>query len=382
MSNTPNPVESKPSTPAMNIQFVDLKKQYAPLKEEILTNISAVFDSMQLFLGKNVQALEKEFSEYCEVSYGFGVSEGTTALHLILRAMDIGPGDEVITVPNTFIATVEAIVLAGAKPVFVDIDPNTYLMDVTQIEEKITPNTKAILPVHLYGQTADMDPILDIAARHHLRVIEDACQAHGARYKGKRAGSLGDAAAFSFYFSKNLGAYGEGGFISTKDPELARKIKMLRDHGSEVRYHHDLIGLNARPDEIQAVVLRAKLPHLEEWNIERRKHAALYTKLLTDSMVKPPVVDKNNEPVFHLYVIQTPKRDELQVYLKEHGIFTGIHYPIPIHLQKACATLGYKQGDFPVTEEVTPRILSLPMFAELQDNEIEYVVNTIKEFFA
>ncbi|MEN6434451.1 MAG: DegT/DnrJ/EryC1/StrS family aminotransferase [Anaerolineaceae bacterium] len=381
MSNTPNPVESKSASPAMTIQFVDLKKQYAPLKEEILANISSVFDSMQLFLGKNVQALEKEFSEFCEVEYGFGVSEGTTALHVILRAMEIGPGDEVITVPNTFIATVEAIVLAGAKPVFVDIDPHTYLMDVTKIEEKITPNTKAILPVHLYGQTADMDPILDIASRHHLRVIEDACQAHGARYKGRRAGSLGDAAAFSFYFSKNLGAYGEGGFISTKDPEIARKVRMLRDHGSEVRYHHDLIGLNARPDEIQAVVLRAKLPHLEEWNSKRRQHAALYTSLLTDTMVKTPTVDFSNEPVFHLYVIQTPKRDELQTYLKEHGIFTGIHYPIPIHLQKACATLGYKQGDFPVTEEVTPRILSLPMFAELQDNEIEYVASTIKEFF-
>lgn len=381
MSNTPNPVESKSASPAMTIQFVDLKKQYAPLKEEILANISSVFDSMQLFLGKNVQALEKEFSEFCEVEYGFGVSEGTTALHVILRAMEIGPGDEVITVPNTFIATVEAIVLAGAKPVFVDIDPHTYLMDVTKIEEKITPNTKAILPVHLYGQTADMDPILDIASKHHLRVIEDACQAHGARYKGRRAGSLGDAAAFSFYFSKNLGAYGEGGFISTKDPEIARRVRMLRDHGSEVRYHHDLIGLNARPDEIQAVVLRAKLPHLEEWNSKRRKHAALYTSLLTDTMVKTPTVDFSNEPVFHLYVIQTPKRDELQTYLKEHGIFTGIHYPIPIHLQKACATLGYKQGDFPVTEEVTPRILSLPMFAELQDNEIEYVASTIKEFF-
>ncbi len=381
MSNTPNHVESKSASPAMTIQFVDLKKQYAPLKEEILANISSVFDSMQLFLGKNVQALEKEFSEFCEVEYGFGVSEGTTALHVILRAMEIGPGDEVITVPNTFIATVEAIVLAGAKPVFVDIDPHTYLMDVTKIEEKITPNTKAILPVHLYGQTADMDPILDIASRHHLRVIEDACQAHGARYKGRRAGSLGDAAAFSFYFSKNLGAYGEGGFISTKDPEIARRVRMLRDHGSEVRYHHDLIGLNARPDEIQAVVLRAKLPHLEEWNSKRRQHAALYTSLLTDTMVKTPTVDFSNEPVFHLYVIQTPKRDELQTYLKEHGIFTGIHYPIPIHLQKACATLGYKQGDFPVTEEVTPRILSLPMFAELQDNEIEYVASTIKEFF-
>jgi dTDP-4-amino-4,6-dideoxygalactose transaminase len=230
----------------MPIPLVDLKKQYQPLKAEILTGISQVFDGMQLFLGENVQGLEKEFAEFCGVEYGIGISDGTAALQTILRAMGIGLGDEVITVSHTFIATAEAIILTGAKPVFVDIDPNTYLMDVSQVEAKITPHTKAILPVHLYGQTVDMDPLLEIASRHGLHVVEDACQAHGAEYKGHRAGSMGDAAAFSFYYSKNLGAYGEGGFITTNDAQLAAKIRMLRDHGSGARYHHDLIGFNGR----------------------------------------------------------------------------------------------------------------------------------------
>ena len=234
----------------MNIPQVDLRMQYQPLKEEILEGISRALDGMHLFLGENVQALEREFAQFCEVKHGIGVSDGTSALHIILRALDIGPGDEVITVSHTFIATAEAIVLAGATPVFVDIDPQTYLMDVAQVEAKITPRTKAILPVHLYGQTVDMDPLLRIAARHRLRVIEDACQAHGAKYKGYRAGSMGDAAAFSFYFSKNLGAYGEGGFITTDDDELAHRICMIRDHGSERKYYHDLMGFNARLDEL------------------------------------------------------------------------------------------------------------------------------------
>ena len=264
----------------MNIPLVDLRKQYQPLKDEIIRGMEQALEGMHLFLGENVQAFEKEFAQFCGVKHGIGVSDGTAALHIILRAMGIGAGDEVITVAHTFIATAEAIVLAGARPVFVDIDPDTYLMDVGQIEAKITPRTKAILPVHLYGQTADMDPIMEIAARHGLKVIEDACQAHGAEYKGRRAGSLGDAAAFSFYFSKNLGAYGEGGFVTTNDDELARRVRMIRDHGSERRYYHDLIGWNARLDELQAVVLRAKLPHLEAWNEARRAHAARYNELL------------------------------------------------------------------------------------------------------
>jgi dTDP-4-amino-4,6-dideoxygalactose transaminase len=365
----------------MSIQFVDLRKQYAPFKEEILSGIEKVLDGMQLFLGENVQQLEKDFAHFCGAAHGIGVSDGTSALHVILRALDIGTGDEVITVSNTFIATGEAIVLAGAKPVFVDIDPSTYLMDVSQVEAKITPRTKAILPVHLYGQTVDMDPLLEIASKHGLRVIEDACQAHGAEYKGRKAGTLGDAAAFSFYFSKNLGAYGEGGFISTNNSELATKMRMLRDHGSGTRYHHDLIGFNARLDEIQAVVLRAKLPHLAEWNEQRREHARLYNELLKGTPVKTPTELAGNTPVYHLYVISTPKRDDLQAALKEQGIFTGIHYPIPLHLQKAMEFLGYKKGDLPVTEKAVTDILSLPMFAELTDEQITTVANSIKSFW-
>lgn len=365
----------------MNIPFVDLRKQYAPLKAEILSGISGVLDGMQLFLGENVQALEKEFAQFCDAAYGIGVSDGTAALNIILRAMDIGPGDEVITVSHTFIATAEAILLTGAKPVFVDVDPSTYLMDVSQVEAKITPYTKAILPVHLYGQTVDMDPLIAIAKRHGLRVVEDACQAHGAEYKGRKAGTLGDAAGFSFYYSKNLGAYGEGGFITTNDPDLAAKMRKVRDHGSGIRYHHDLIGVNGRLDEIQAVVLRAKLPHLAAWNESRRKHAYLYNELLKGTPVATPTECSANTPVYHLYVISATKRDDLQSFLKERGIFTGIHYPIPVHLQKAMEFLGYKKGDFPVTEKVTSEILSLPMFAELEDEQIQVVVEAIKAFY-
>jgi dTDP-4-amino-4,6-dideoxygalactose transaminase len=365
----------------MTIPLVNLRLQYAPLKEEILAGIEHVFEGMQLFLGENVQALEKDFAKFCGVGYGVGVSDGTAALHVILRAMDIGPGDEVITVSHTFIATAEAILLAGAKPVFVDVDPATYLMDVTKVEARITPHTKAILPVHLYGQTVDMDPLLEIAAKYHLRIIEDACQAHGAEYKGRKAGSLGDAAAFSFYYSKNLGAYGEGGFITTNDPELYRRIRMIRDHGSERRYYHDLVGMNARLDEIQAVVIRAKLPHLSEWNQQRRAHASLYNQLLSDTRAVIPVEQAGNAHIYHLYVVRVPRRDELQVWLKERGIFTGIHYPVPNHLQPAMKSLGYKQGDFPVTEKVVSEILSLPMYAELTDEEIRIVAESIKNFY-
>lgn len=366
----------------MTIPLVDLRKQYAPFKDEILSGIGKVFEGMQLFLGENVQALEKEFAQFCNAQYGIGVSDGTAALHIILRAMDIGPGDEVITVSHTFIATAEAILLTGAHPVFVDIDPQTYLMDVGQVEAKISPRTKAILPVHLYGQTVDMDPLLQLADRHRLRVIEDACQAHGAEYHGRKAGSLGDAAAFSFYYSKNLGAYGEGGFITTNDPELYRKMRMLRDHGSERRYYHDLVGMNSRLDEIQAVVLRAKLPHLDAWNESRRKHAALYNRLLEDTPAVTPVECPDNRHVYHLYVIRAPRRDELQAFLKERGIYAGIHYPVPIHQQQAMNNLNRNSGDFYVTERVVTEILSLPMFAELADEQIHSVADAVKEFYA
>jgi len=365
----------------MSIPLVNLRAQYDPLKDEILSGIGHVLEGMHLFLGENVQALEKEFSQFCGAQHGIGVSDGTAALQIILRAMDIGPGDEVITVSQTFIATVEAIMLAGARPVFVDIAPQSYLMDLGQVEAKITPRTKAILPVHLYGQTVDMDPLLELAARHGLRVIEDACQAHGASYHGRRAGSLGHAAAFSFYYSKNLGAYGEGGFITTSDDELAHRIRMIRDHGSERRYYHDLLGFNARLDEIQAVVLRHKLPHLEAWNEVRRAHADYYNRLLRGTPAITPVECPGNHHVYHLYVIRVPRRDDLQAFLKERGIFTGIHYPVPVHLQPSMKHLGYKPGDFPVTRRVVAEVLSLPMFAELTSEEIEAVAAAVKEFY-
>ncbi len=366
----------------MNIPLVDLHAQYVPLKDEIFSGMEKVFESMHLFLGENVQALEKDFAQFCGAQYGIGVSDGTAALQVILRAMGIGRGDEVITVSHTFIATAEAIILAGAIPVFVDIEPDTCLMNVALVEARITSRTKAILPVHLYGQTVDMDPLLAIASRHGLKVIEDACQAHGATYKGRRAGSLGDAAAFSFYYSKNLGALGEGGFITTSDPEIYRKARMIRDHGSERRYYHNLIGINGRLDEIQAVVLRAKLPYLPEYNRLRREHAQSYTRLLAGLPVATPVECPENEHIYHMYVIRTPRRDDLQAWLKEQGVGTGIHYPVPIHLQKAMAFSGYHTGDFPVTEKAVGEILSLPMYAELSEDQISYVADAIKAFFA
>lgn len=364
------------------IPLVDLKKQYQPLKKEILTRIEEVLEGMQLFLGENVQALEREFADLCGAKYGIGVGEGTTALTLALRACGVGPGDEVITVSHTFIATAEAIALIGARPVFVDIDPVTYTMDVDQIESNITSRTRAIIPVHLYGQPADMDPILEIARNYGLKIIEDACQSHGASYKGRPCGSLGDAAAFSFYFSKNLGAYGEGGMVTTNDEDIARHVRMLRDHGSYRRYSHEEIGVNGRLDEIQAAILRVKLPHLKTWNESRREHAALYNQLLAETPLVTPVEAPYSRHVYHLYVVRAPWRDELQVYLREQGIATGIHYPIPCHLQRACRGFGYRQGELPATERVVSEILSLPMYAELTDSDIRSVADAVRSFYS
>jgi dTDP-4-amino-4,6-dideoxygalactose transaminase len=366
----------------MNVPLVDLKAQYEPLKEQILDDIAEILDGMWLFLGENVQAFEEEFGELCEVEHAVGVSEGTTALQLALMACDVGHGDEVITVSHTFIATSEAIALTGAKPVFVDIDPETYTMDVSKIEEAITPKTRAIIPVHLYGQPADMDPIMEIAEQNDLWVIEDACQAHGAGYKGRRTGGLGHMAAYSFYFSKNLGAYGEAGMVTTNDDELAETVSMLRDHGSPEKYSHTLVGLNGRLDEIQAAVLRAKLPHLEDWNDQRRASAAHYTELLSnvEGVITPKVADYA-EHVFHLYVARVPQRDELRTYLRERDIGAGIHYPTPCHLQPAFESLGYSKGDFPVTEQIVDEIISVPIYPELTAEQREYVVDTIQEFY-
>ncbi len=365
----------------MNIPLVDLKRQHQPIQEAVGEAFESILSSMQLFLGPNTQAFEQEYAEYLDVKEAIGVSEGTTALYLALRACGVGPGDEVITVSHTFFATVEAITMTGAIPVFVDVDPATCLMDVQAAEAAITARTRALLPVHLYGSIADMDGLMALARRYNLRVIEDACQAHGARRNGRAAGTFGDVGCFSFYYSKNLGAYGEAGGVVTNDPELAARVRLLRDHGSAVRYHHDELGMNGRLDEMQAAVLRLKLPSLDAGNRARREHASRYNTGLCDVDVAVPALT-GEDHVFHLYVIRTSARDELRAYLTQRGVGTGIHYPVPCHLQPACASFGTESSRLPVTEQLVDEILSLPMFPELRDEEIDYTVNVIREFFA
>jgi dTDP-4-amino-4,6-dideoxygalactose transaminase len=363
------------------IPLVDLKREFAPMRPDVEQAFASILDSMRLFLGPNVQAFEQEYASYLGADHCVGVGDGTMALHLALRACGIGPGDEVITVSNTFFATVEAIVLAGATPVFVDVDETTFTMNLADAERAITLRTRALLPVHLYGRMADMTGIMDLARRYDLRVIEDACQAHGARHAGKAAGTIGDAGCFSFYYSKNLGAFGEAGGVTTNDPEIAHRIRMLRDHGSNVRYHHDALGVNGRLDELQAAVLRIKLPCLDGRNELRRIHARRYNEALADLPVVTPHIP-GPEHVFHLYVIRTEARDELRDHLAGEGIHTGIHYPIPCHLQPACRPFQADQRRLPVTESVAGEILSLPMFPELREDEIDRVVSSITSFFA
>lgn len=359
------------------IPFVDLKTQYLSIKDEIDTAVIKVLESTQFILGSEVEALEKEFAEYCSAEHGIAVNTGTSALHLALLAAGIGPGDEVITVPFTFIATVAAIVYTGATPVFVDVDPVSYTIDVTQIEAAITERTKVILPVHLYGQPADMDSIVEIAQRHGLVVIEDAAQAHRSEYKGRRIGSIGDMGCFSFYPGKNLGAYGEGGMVTTNNSEYASKIRMLRDWGQERRYHHVMKGYNYRMDGIQGAIVRVKLRYLDQWTEARRSHAALYDKLLVDSGVKTPTVMPYRYHAYHIYAVRSHNRNALQQKLQDQGIQTGIHYPIPVHLQQAYADLGYKVGDFPQTEAVANEVLSLPMYPELSVAQIKLVSDAV-----
>lgn len=362
------------------VNFVDLKKQYHSIKEEIDSAVLGVLESTQFVLGKEVAAFEEEFAAYCQVDHGVAVNSGTSALHLAFLAAGIGAGDEVITVANTFIATVAAIRYTNATPVLVEMDPVSYTMDPSTIEAVITERTKAICPVHLFGQVADMDAIMAIAEKHNLLVIEDAAQAHGAEYKGHRAGSIGHIGCFSFYPGKNLGAYGEGGLVTTNDPGYAHSIRMMRDWGAEKKYYHDLPGFNYRMEGFQGAILRVKLRHLENWTEARRAHAAYYDQLLAGSDVATPTAMPYARHVYHLYVIRSAQRDALQKALEEKKIYTGIHYPIPVHMQKAHSDLGYKQGDFPVTEKAADEILSLPMFAELMDEEIVQVCQAIKEF--
>ena len=365
----------------MRIPFVDLKQQYHEIKAELQQAIEGVLEGGRFVGGEEVECFEEEFARYCGVRFAVGVGSGTEALHLALLACGVGKGHEVITVPNTFIATAEAITLAGATPVFVDIDPKTYTIDTAQIEGAITERTKAIIPVHLYGQPAHMESILAIAERTKLLVIEDAAQAHGAVYEGKKVGGLGMAACFSFYPTKNLGAYGDGGAVVTDDEEIAQRVMMLRDHGSRRKYRHEIEGMNSRLDTVQAAILRVKLCHVDQWNQQRRERASLYDALLKDAQgVVCPAVRAGSYHVYHLYVIRTTERDRLREHLESKGILTGIHYPVPLHLQPAYGYLGIGEGTYPVTERAATEILSLPMCPELGQREVEAVAQEIKGF--
>jgi dTDP-4-amino-4,6-dideoxygalactose transaminase len=366
----------------MKIPLVDLKRQYFSIKNEIDKAIKNVVNSGNFILGENVILFEKEFAKYCNVKYAISVGSGTDALFFALKALGIGKGDEVITVPNTFAATANAIAIAGATPVFVDIDPKTYLIDPEKIEEKISDRTKAILPVHLYGQMCDMEKIVKIAKEYGLKVIEDASQAHGAEFKHKKAGCFGDVGCFSFYPSKTLGAYGDGGIVVTNSKKIAETIEVLRNYGEKDEYKFEKIGWNSRLDEIQAAILRVKLKYLDKWIEEKREIAEKYNELLSSiKAVKTPTEAPHCKHTYYVYVIRCKNRDKLQKYLFSKGIETKIHYKIPIHLQKSFKYLKYKRGDFPITEKVSREILSLPMFPELREREIEKICFFIKIFY-
>jgi dTDP-4-amino-4,6-dideoxygalactose transaminase len=366
-----------------DIPLVDLVAQYRTIRDEVRAAIDDVLESMQLTIGPNVRAFDQEYAAFCGAKHAIGVGSGTDALQLAIRALGISAGDEVITVSHTFFATVEAILYSGARPILVDIDEKTFYMDFAAAAQAITPRTKAIMPVHLYGRTVDMKPLLALAKEKGLQIIEDACQAHGATLDtGAKAGASGRVSAFSFYCSKNLGAYGEAGSITTNDDALATELRSLREHGQSTRYYHPVIGYNARLDEIQAAILRIKLRKLPEWNARRLAIARHYNERLKGSGVIAPEIPEGGRHVFHCYVIRVPdgKRDDLRQYLAERGIGTGVHYPVPIHLQEASAFLGYRQGDFPVTERIAGEVVSLPMYAELTDAQVDTVASAVTEF--
>ncbi|HPQ42815.1 MAG TPA: DegT/DnrJ/EryC1/StrS family aminotransferase [Syntrophales bacterium] len=363
----------------MNVPFLNLKVQYKSIQNEIQDAISQVINNTAFAGGPFVARFEEEFASFCGCQHAIGVGSGTDALWLSLTALGIGEGDEVITVPDTFIATAEAISFCGAKPVFVDVDQDTYNMDPNRIEAAITQHTRAIIPVHLFGQMADMDPIMEIARRYGLFVVEDACQAHGSEYKGKRSGSIGDMGCFSFYPGKNLGAYGEAGAVVTNNSDLAERMRMFRDHGQAKKYYHGMIGWNARMDGIQGAILSTKLKHLDNWTEARRKNASLYTSLLatSDNIITPREADYAKH-VYHVYAIRAQNRDNLIASLAEKEISCGIHYPVPIHLQVAYGFLGLGKESFPITEKCAEEFVSLPMFPELTQEQIEYVVEMIQ----
>ena len=366
----------------VKVPYLDLKAQYQSIKPEIDAAIARVLDSCQFVLGSEVAGFEQEFATYCGAAECIALNSGTSALHLALLAAGVGPGDEVITVPFTFVASVAAVIYAGARPVLVDIDPRSFTMDPTLIEAAITPRTKAILPVHLYGQSADMDPIMEVARRHGLIVIEDAAQAHGAKYKGRPVGSIGDMGCFSFYPGKNLGAYGEGGAVTTSNAEYARTVRMLRDWGQDRKYHHLLRGFNYRMEGFQGAILRVKLRHLEAWTEARRRVVSLYNDLLADSGVETPTEMPWGRHVYHVYTLRTDDRDGLQAALQAEGIQTGIHYPVPAHLQPAYADLGYGRGAFPHAEAAAQQVLSLPLYPELSSQAVTEVAAAVKKAVA
>lgn len=363
---------------ADRIKLVDLRRQYAPLREEILAAIDDVLTDMNLNLGPNTRTFEKDWAAFVGTKYAFGVDNGTDALMMAMYAYGIGQGDEVITPANSFVAVVEALMAVGATPVFVDINPDTYNMDIEQTRAAITPKTKMIVPVHLYGLAADMDPINAMAKEHGIIVLEDASQAQGAKYKGKLVGGLGDSCAFSLYYTKNLGGYGEAGIFTTNNDAVAQKMEMMRQHGAQTatRYKHEILGFNSRLDEIQAAILRIKFKHLAAWNARRGAIAKRYTELLGDTVITPKSFAGYDE-VNYVYVIRTPERDKLKEKLLAAEIETGIHYPIPLHLLPVTAYLGHKEGQFPITEKYAKEILSLPMYAELTDAEVERIASTV-----
>ena len=365
------------------IPLVDVKRQNKALKKEIDKALNSVIHSSNFILGPQIKKFEKDFAQFCGAKYCISINSGTSALELALRALGIKHGDEVITVPHTFIADVEAIINVGAKPVFCKIDKHTFTIDINSLKTLITKKTKAVIPVDLYGQPCDLDPIMDLAAKYNLKIIEDACQAHGAEYKGRKVGGIAHATAFSFYPGKNLGAFGDAGALTTEDTELAKKIRMIRDHGRSQnrKYEHDYIGGNYRMDELQAAILNVKLKYLETWIHAKREVASKYRKSIYIDHIEHPAEANYARHVYHLYVIRTNRREQLREFLKSKNICVGIHYPLPLHLQPALKFLGYKRGDFKITEKCANTVLSLPMFPELRKDEIEFVSTTINKFF-
>lgn len=369
------------NTTTHKVPLLDLVKQYRSIEAEIKAAVDDVLSSGNYIMGKHVADFEQKMADYCNVKYAIGVANGTDALLLVLDALGIGPGDEVITTPFTFFASAEVVSQLGAKPVFIDIDPKTYNFDVSKLEAAITPNTKAIIPVHIFGQPVDMDEVLALAKKYNLYVVEDACQAIGSKYKEQKIGSLGVAGCFSFFPTKNLGGYGDGGMIVTNDEELAKKIKILRAHGSNPKYYHSMIGYNSRLDSLQAAMLNVKLAYIDQWNAARRQKAAVYNEALKGLPIQVPFEKENRYAVYHLYIIQTDLRDELMAFLQEKGISSGVYYPVPLHLQEVYKDLGYDRESLIESEKAAKGTMALPLYPEMTEEEQQYVISVVREFF-